>query len=56
MVSLKIYNYFKNITEENLSWEFKFKNIDKTRNYLMEEINWNELMCKKHKKVCTTLH
>ena len=39
LVSLKIYNYFKNITEENLSREFKFKNIDKTRNYLMEEIN-----------------
>ena len=26
-----------------------------TRNYLIEEINQNELMSKRHKKVCTTL-
>ena len=26
------------------------KNIDETRNYLIEEINQNELMSKKHKK------
>ena len=32
------------------------KNIDETRNYLIEEINRNELMSKKHKKVCTTLN
>ena len=40
---------------ENLSQEFRLKNIDKTRNYLIEEINPDELMSKKHKKVCTTL-
>ena len=32
------------------------KNVDETRNYLIEEINRNELMSKKHKKVCTTLY
>ena len=32
------------------------KNVDGTRNYLIEEINRNELMSKKHKKVCTTLY
>ena len=53
---MKIYNYFKNIAEENISQEFRFKNIDETRNYLIEEINRNELMSKKHKKVCTTLN
>ena len=29
------------------------KNIDETRNYLIEEINQNELMSKKHKKLLT---
>ena len=42
--------------EENLSQEFRLKNIDKTRNYLIEEISRNELINKKHKKVCTTLN
>ena len=51
----KIYNYFKNMAEENISQEFRLKNIVETEDYLTEEINWNELMSKKHKKVCTTL-
>ena len=40
---------------ENISREFRLKNIDETRNYLIKEINRNELMSKKHKKICTTL-
>ena len=32
------------------------KNIDETRNYLIEEINRNELMNKKHKKDCANLN
>ena len=44
------------MAEESISQEFKFKNIDETRNYLIEEINRNELMSKKHKKVCITLN
>ena len=44
------------MAEENISQEFRLKNIDETRSYLIEEINRNELMSKKHKKVCTTLH
>ena len=43
------------MAEENISEEFRLKNIDETRNYLIEEINRNELISKKHKKVCTTL-
>ena len=31
-------------------------NTDKTRNYLIEEINQNELMSKKHKKVYRVLN
>ena len=43
------------MAEENISQEFRVKNMDKTRNYLIEEINWNELMRKNHKTFCTTL-
>ena len=38
--------------EENISQEYRLKNIDKTRNYFVEEIEQNELMSKKHKKIC----
>ena len=37
------------MAEENISQEFKFKNIDETRNSFIEEINQNELMSKKYK-------
>ena len=42
------------MSQENISQEFRLKNINETRNYLTEEINQNELMTKKYKKVCTT--
>ena len=41
--------------EENISQEFRLKNIYERRNYFIEEINKNELMSKKHKKTCQTL-
>ena len=44
------------MVEEHISQEFRLKNIDETRNYLIEQINWNELMSKEHKKFCTTLN
>ena len=44
------------MSEENITQELRLKDIDKTTNYLIEEINRNELMSKKHKKVCTTLN
>ena len=44
------------MSEENISEEFRPENIDETRNFLIEEINRNELMSKKHKKVCTSLN
>ena len=53
---MKIYNYFKNTTEENISQEFRLKNINETRHYLIEEINLNELISKKHKQIWTTLN
>ena len=44
------------MTEEKVSQEFRLKNIDETRNYFIEEINQNEIMNKKHKKVCRVLN
>ena len=44
------------MVEENISQEFRLKNIDETRNYFFEVIEQNELISRKHKKVCTTLH
>ena len=42
--------------EENTNQEFRLEKIDEIRNYLIEEINRNELMSKKHKKVCRVLN
>ena len=39
-----------------MNQEFKLKTIDEIRNYIIEEINRNELMSKKHKKVCRLLN
>ena len=44
----------KNMVEQNLSQEFRFKNIDETKHYFYEEIEQNELMSRKHKKICIT--
>ena len=35
------------MAEENISQEFRLRNKDETRNYLIEEINRNQLMSKK---------
>ena len=50
-----MFNYFKDIFDKNVSQEFRFKNINETRNYFVKEIDKNQLMKKKHKKICTTL-
>ena len=44
------------MAKENITQEFRLKNIDESRNYLIEEINWSKLMSKKHQKICTTLN
>ena len=58
---LKILGLVNNIEEyqkiiimpgENIKQEFKLRKIDEIRNYLFKETNQNELMTKKHKKVC----
>ena len=44
------------MAEENISQEFRLKNLNEPKNYLIEEINRNQLISKKHKMVCTTLN
>ena len=44
-----MYNYFKNIVEENIRQKFRLKNIDEIRNYFLEEVKQKELMSEKHK-------
>ena len=39
------------MTEENVNQKLRLKKIDKIRNYLIEEINRNELMSEKHKNL-----
>ena len=42
--------------KEKISKEFRLQNIDETENYLIEKINENELMSKKHEKVYIVLN
>ena len=42
--------------EENMIQEFRLEKIDEIRNNLIEEINRNELMSKKHIKVSRILN
>ena len=41
--------------KENINQEFRLKKIDQIRKYLIEEMNQDELMNKKHKNRCTVL-
>ena len=44
------------MADENISQEFRLKSLGEARNYLIEEINRNELISKSHKKVSRTLN
>ena len=39
---LKIYNYLKNMIEENLIQKFRLKNIKETKNYFIKETDQND--------------
>ena len=47
---------FHALPEEIINQELRVKKTDEIRNYLIEEINRNELMSKKGKKVCRVLN
>ena len=42
--------------KENMNQEFRLNKINQIINYLIEEINQNDLISKKHKKVCRVLN
>ena len=44
------------MAEENITQKVRLKNMDETRNCLVEEANRNKLISKKHKNVCATLN
>ena len=44
------------MSRENISQKFRLKEMNETRNYFIEEIMQNELINKKHKKVCNILN
>ena len=46
---MKLYNYFKNMIEENISQELRLKNIDDKRNYFLEGMEQDEVMKRKLK-------
>ena len=60
MIGLDQFNWKYIITfkrwQKKTSQEVRLKNIDETKNYLIEEISWNELMSKKRKKKNTHTH
>ena len=51
LIILKSIRKYKLVPEENMNQEFRLKEIDEIRNYLIEEINQNELMSKKDRKI-----
>ena len=53
---MKIYNYFINITKEDIGQEFRLKKIKEIHDYFSKEIDRNELLSNKNKNVYTTLN
>ena len=53
---LKSIRKYKIMPEEDMNQEFRLEKIEEIRNYLIEEINQNELMSQKHEKVCRILN
>ena len=39
------------MVEKNLSQTFRLKNVDETRNYLLEELKQNKLISRKDKRI-----
>ena len=42
--------------KENTSQKIRLKNVEEIRHYFNKEIDQNELMSNKHKKMCTALN
>ena len=52
----KIIFILKTMMVEKASLEFRWKKVDETRNYLLDEIKHNDLMSQKYKKTCNYLN
>ena len=44
------------MAEEHINQTFRLKTKEEIKNYFIKEIDQNELMINKHKKVCITLN
>ena len=44
------------MSEKNINQEFRLEKIEEIRNYLIKEINQNELMSKKHNHIFRVLN
>ena len=44
------------MSEKNINQEFRLEKIEEIRNYLIKEINQNELMSKKHNHISRVLN
>ena len=53
---LKILGLINNTEEYQKIYNHVWRKQDERKNYLIEEINWNKSMSKKHKKVSKTLN
>ena len=51
IISKSIRKYIT-MSKVSKSQEFRLKNIERTKNYLIKQIDQNELMSKKHKELC----
>ena len=52
----KIIFILKTMMVEKACLEFRWKKVDETRNYLLDEIKHNDLMSQKYKKTCNYLN
>ena len=44
------------MAKQSISLAFRLKKMDDARNYLLEEVKYNDLMSEKHKKACSALN
>ena len=44
------------MVDQDISQELTSRNVDEIRNYFLEDLQQNELISGKHKKVCATLN
>ena len=42
--------------EDNISLNFKLRKTNEIKNYFIQKIKHNDLMCKKHKNVCMAIN